>query len=281
MKTPLSIWTVTVLMLAAATASSANPLTEEFHAYLFPDTNCVQLDSLATVHFAVDETAQQFNGYEVTIEFDPEMLTFESLEEGDLMVDACPNRFEYLTMTDSTVTYSHVLLCEGVAIDGPGILSTYYLRTNVPGTTPMEIISDPDRTFVDAGLWVWPNHPTYPRQVIFHNGSVEICDPTSDVEEDGNEARSGGSRIEIRPNPIRDGATLRLGSSEPALSDVSIYDTSGRLVRRLLERSLRTAPGAIHWDRRTDAGRRVGSGVYYVVIRSGADEARRKVVLID
>ena len=238
------------------------------------------LDSLAALRFEVDETAHRFNGYEVTIKFDPEVLTFEGLQEGDLMVNACPNRFRYLTTTDSTITYSHVLLCAGVSLDGPGVLSIYNFRANAYGVTLVEITSNPDRTFVDAGLWIWLGHPSYPRQVVLHDAIVEISDPNADVGENAGIGRRGGGML-VWPNPIRDAATVLLDVERNVPCGVSVYDSGGCLVRRILQPVVLNGPRSLIWDGRSDSGRRVASGTYYMILTGSRNDIRKKVVLMN
>ena len=78
---------------------------------------------------------------------------------------SCPNRFTNLASTDSTVTYTHVVLCGGLSLDGPGELSRYTFEGLAVGVSPADIVSDVSCTFFDAGKCVGPDHPTRPRDV--------------------------------------------------------------------------------------------------------------------
>lgn len=155
---------------------------QEFHAYLMPDPVYVPLGTDFSVDFTVDGTARQFNGYEALIRFDPALAHFRSVEEGSLMTQACVNRFRVLsTPSDSTVDYVHVILCDGVSLDGPGTLSRYTFHADRRGIFELQMIIDPDRAFYDAGSYVAPDHPTYPRQVVLHAATVVIYDPATGV----------------------------------------------------------------------------------------------------
>jgi len=78
-------------------------------------------------------------------------------------------------------------------------------------------------------------------------------------------------RLRVWPNPMRDRATVQLGSgtrTETGERDtrVRIYDPAGRLVRTL---DVRPGDGHAIWDRTDDAGRRVGSGIYLLQAAPG------------
>ena len=80
-----------------------------------------------TVDIVVPEAGTPINGYDAVVGFDPlrlELLlaTPRSLGEGALFTSACAQRFLDITVRfDSTaVTVSHVLLCAGTSVAGPG-----------------------------------------------------------------------------------------------------------------------------------------------------------------
>jgi flagellar hook assembly protein FlgD len=61
---------------------------------------------------------------------------------------------------------------------------------------------------------------------------------------------------------------------------ISIYDVTGRMVRRLVagDRSVGTHHAV--WDGRDDRGHRLPSGAYYVRLKAGETIDRRKVMLV-
>ena len=132
------------------------------------------------------------------------------------------------TQTDSTLTYTHAILCAGVALDGPGVLSTYYFRALAIGTSPIIITSNPDRSFLNEGLFINPNHPTYPRQVIFHNAVINVLAPAGI---DSGEVPPLQFRLEQNvPNPfsIATAFGFELGAAGPVALEV--FDVAGRRV---------------------------------------------------
>ncbi len=269
---------------ASVSAAAARDDVEEFNAFLLPDTAFAVPNSFVEIRFEVDSTAHQFNAYEVTIQFDPTILSFDSVQEGSLMTGACANRFTYLTTTDSTVTYAHSLLCGGVSLDGPGVLSIYKFRANAFGVSPMTITSNPDRTFYDAGYYIWPNHPTYPRQVILHNDVVIVHDPTSDVPQgnggDAGAVRSQSLLLRVFPNPLRSSDQLRLDVLPDGPLTVDLFDPGGARIR--------TWSGFVGTSGRVELPARflIGSGgvafsgAYFLQVRSGSRMGIARLAII-
>jgi flagellar hook assembly protein FlgD len=62
--------------------------------------------------------------------------------------------------------------------------------------------------------------------------------------------------------------------------DVGVYDSSGRLVRRLASSNYPAGVQALVWNGEDEGGRPVASGVYYIRARSYAHDERLKVVVL-
>jgi hypothetical protein len=82
------------------------------------------------------------------------------------------------------------------------------------------------------------------------------------------------------PNPFNAGTTLSYALPATANVELAIHDVSGRRVA-LVERGSR-GPGVFDraWDGKDDRGRPLASGVYFLRLRAGADEAVRKIVIL-
>jgi len=83
------------------------------------------------------------------------------------------------------------------------------------------------------------------------------------------------------PNPFNPTTTIRYVVPEPgATVRLDVYDLAGRHVRTLASGA--TAPGehVAVWDGRDDAGRVVGSGVYFCRIEIGKYRVERKMVML-
>jgi hypothetical protein len=64
------------------------------------------------------------------------------------------------------------------------------------------------------------------------------------------------------PNPFRARTSIRTGRGTPAIADTRVFDTQGRLVRRLS-----TDRGAVMWDGTDEARKRAAPGAYVISVR--------------
>ncbi len=83
------------------------------------------------------------------------------------------------------------------------------------------------------------------------------------------------------PNPSRDGGVLRFQLPEARRVELTLFDIGGRRIVRLADGMMTAGAHAIPWDRRDDAGHRVGPGVYLARLRSGDVQRTLHVVLLD
>ncbi len=89
-------------------------------------------------------------------------------------------------------------------------------------------------------------------------------------------ARPDGFRLEpVRPNPFNSSAGVHFSLARPGKVRLDLYDIRGRRVLRLFEGGL---PAGGH--RRQLEGLGLSSGIYYLELASGAQVARRKVLLL-
>ncbi len=86
--------------------------------------------------------------------------------------------------------------------------------------------------------------------------------------------------LRARPNPSRDVVEIACRLSRVGdIPELEIYDSAGRLIRRL--------PGAPRegllratWDGTTDAGSRVASGVYFLRLKAGAKGSEQRLLIL-
>lgn len=83
------------------------------------------------------------------------------------------------------------------------------------------------------------------------------------------------------PSPFRDGVRLTWALPRPGRADLRVFDVRGREVRRLASGDHAAGARASVWDGRDAAGRRVGSGVYFVNLRGDAGALTRRIVKLD
>jgi hypothetical protein len=83
-----------------------------------------------------------------------------------------------------------------------------------------------------------------------------------------------------RPNPSRRGTVLTLSMPADGRARVSVYDVSGRVIRRLADGLLPSGEHRLVWDGCDAGGHRVAAGVYFCVAEAGGETASRKIVLV-
>jgi hypothetical protein len=83
------------------------------------------------------------------------------------------------------------------------------------------------------------------------------------------------------PNPFNSTTVIGFAVSRPHVSSsLKIYNSSGQLVKTLLEMPL--IPGRYHyaWDSTNEFGEQVSSGIYFVTLKTGDFLRTRKALLI-
>ena len=214
------------------------------------------------VELTITQSGSAFNGYDAVVGFDPDALTFIQLSEaeqaGPLMTDACANIFHVFQVSPSgdTLNISHILLCSGVDVTGPGVV--YRLRfqaRDVDETTAISLLSG--TAFYNGGLYVTP--------VFTHAAEVQIGDvsPVVDIP------AVSTPDFSAAPNPFNPSTTLSFVAGETAEARITIYSPRGSLVATLLEGQVFAGPNSVAWDGRNDLGTMMGSGVYLVRLELG------------
>lgn len=84
----------------------------------------------------------------------------------------------------------------------------------------------------------------------------------------------------IRPNPVRDSATVAFAMASAGRTEIAVFDAGGRRVRLLLARHLASGSHSLVWDGRDDRGERVAAGVYFVELGSGDARHSERVAVI-
>lgn len=80
------------------------------------------------------------------------------------------------------------------------------------------------------------------------------------------------------PSPFRYLLQVPLTLPEARRVLVEVFDVGGRRVRRLHDGELPPGEHLFAWDVRTDTGRRVGDGVYFVRVTAGQAVTRHRVI---
>jgi hypothetical protein len=268
----VSALAIALLMPRAATGQPA-----PFNAFLLPELSEIEAGEIATVTFEIDSTGVQFNAYEITIRFDPGVIRFLDVEEGPLATSACPSNFFTSSEAESTVTISHVILCAGVSLEGPGVLSILSFEGLANGESPLEHLTDPDRTFGDAGRRVNPNHPTFPRQVFLHDAAIQVG---ASAGLEYAPPRHGTTLEPAVPNPFNPSTEIRFTLAKAGRARLTVFDPRGRVTWDREWSHLAAGPHRVAWHASDSGERRLPSGVYLIQLAAPDRTLRSTAALI-
>jgi uncharacterized membrane protein len=101
-------------------------------------------------------------------------------------------------------------------------------------------------------------------------GATDVVMPGSEMQ----------IRLLARPNPVRAGTSLEFALPSADQGALSIYDSAGRLVRRVLDGAIPAGAQRVAWDGRDATGARVPAGVYYSRLETNTRQATGKLVVL-
>jgi hypothetical protein len=94
-------------------------------------------------------------------------------------------------------------------------------------------------------------------------------------------APAGGfaPRFAVGSNPSISGVTIALSGMGKTPVSLSIYSVEGQLVRTLVDGEIISGSRTVAWDGRDSGGSKASTGIYFAVLKQGADVTSKKVVL--
>ena len=238
-----------------------------------PATQTVPPDSSFTITVDVTQAGSAFNGFDLVVSYDRTALTFLSQsqlqQEGCLMTGgcsaACGTTFYDAHAAADSVAVTDILLCDQVALTGPGTLVKLKFRAaSTPETTTIQIRRV---AFYNAGQYVTP--------VITSGAQVRIARSVGV----GTPGRAAGLAIVAGPNPTHGPVSFAITSDRAVESVLEVRDVAGRLVRRL-----GTGGGVglrrVTWDGRDAHGVPSPPGIYLASVIEPGRVARARLVLV-
>lgn len=247
------------------------PARAAVQAVLSPTTQTVALGADFDVFVDVADTSAFFNAFDLTVSYNPADVTLLTLSPlstqlGCLMngtcSGACSNNFHRFTPSGDSATISVSLLCNAVAVRGPGRAYRLRFRATSAGTRVTTIALRRAR-FYNAGLSL-PGVTTA-NTTIGIGVSVGVGPGTLPV-----------TPLRVDPNPSSGRVRLTLPVTEGEV-DVEVRDLQGRFVRRLGP-VLASAQTRVEWDGLDARGIRVPAGLYLVRIAQGGRANTARVV---
>ena len=114
---------------------------------------------------------------------------------------------------------------------------------------------------------------------LIQGAKIAAFQPGVGIDDSAESSSAARTRItSVSPNPFNAETQVQLESAGgPAR--LTVHDTTGRLVRVLVDGSLPAGARVMRWDGRDEAGREVGSGIYFFrVSQAGASAEAVKVL---
>ena len=193
-------------------------------------------------------------GLDVVFEFDPTQVAFvsSSKDRDDAIVVANDETEGRLRIGMASANAGHGVVRLQFDVADPGTSMAVKFASTFDASASRHVVELPDVDFVFGATGV-DGTPSIGRNVEF---------------------------LGARPNPFNPRTSIDFRLAAPGDATVSFYDVAGRLVRTIAANGLDAGENAIAWNGADDQGQRVASGVYHVVVLSGGDVARGRVVLL-
>jgi len=240
---------------------------------LTPAAQLVDPGSVFEISITIQDAGLAFNGFDAVIGYDPAALTFiplspTSLQQGELMTEACATTFHLFQAGAATDTITDVLLCNGVSVTGPGrIYRLRFRASNTPQVTEIHFL--PGLQFYNDGLFVNPVTSS-DAQIGIGMGLVGVgAAPERKLE------------LRISPNPSQGGGTaFTIETDRAGVQELAAFDLRGRLVRHFEDTTVTAGMRLVHWDGRDDGGNLLPPGVYLVSLRQEERSVSRRVSIL-
>ena len=160
-----------------------------------------------------------------------------------------------------------------------GVESVNVYRALGTGDDPLTVIERVGGVqgdgFEYADRDVAPGH-SYRYQIGVVDADGEFFSPVVTVSVDA----ITGALSQNQPNPFNPTTTIRFVLPVSEQVTLAVYDTSGHLVRTLVDEVEGYGAHEVTWDGRDDEGVAMGSGVYFYRLQAGKHMESRKMVLL-
>ena len=166
----------------------------------------------------------------------------------------------------------------------PDLAGYRIYRSDTPGFTPGPtsfVASTPDTSFADLNLASGTWHYRVTAEDFNNNesGPSNEASLQTAISGVGDETPQAFRVKGAVPNPFNPSTSIHFSLDQSGQTTVEIFDTRGRLVRRLVNESMGAGSHEAVWDGRDDQGRGLPSGVYLAQVRSGAERGVTKMIL--
>jgi hypothetical protein len=107
---------------------------------------------------------------------------------------------------------------------------------------------------------------------------MEYLTGLTSVVEEPKPINLDANNLTIFPNPFVAATNIRWNNHLPSITDIRIYDQSGRLVRWLLESQNTSKGSEIGWDGKDKNGKVINPGIYFVQVTTGITTITKTII---
>jgi hypothetical protein len=103
--------------------------------------------------------------------------------------------------------------------------------------------------------------------------------PTGIAEEDNLNTILANTQFIAYPNPFRGTGNIAWSVRAAGKVTLKVYDPSGRVVRNLVQSSMKPGRYAVTWDGKANDGRAVSAGIYFYKLETASGRLEQKVIV--
>ena len=162
---------------------------------------------------------------------------------------------------------------------------------NDNGTTGSdgEVALDSDRINATGTFTFTVDNVTHSSLTYNPNLNLATSNSISNLSKAGKAPTESGNQTSIpsefqlfqnHPNPFNPETTIRFALPEASHVEITIYNTRGQIIHRLVSQNYPVGEHAMKWDGQNDLGADVASGTYLYKIQAGEFTATRKMALV-
>ncbi len=214
------------------------------------------------------DDVQDVRSFEVWLQYDPDILTYEGGERGQLFADLGCTLFPGATQdTLGTLHGFVVILGADCWTTGPGELFHWDFTAAGTGTSPVDV----------ENLAIFAPQSGEIENVTLAGVSISVADAATDVP--GLDI-TGQILGQCHPNPFNPTTTIDFKIEEPSQVSLGVYSLDGRLVSVLVDEFLPAGDFTTSWNGRDRQGRLSGSGTYFYTMKAGELFTTRRMTLL-
>ncbi|MFH1070972.1 MAG: carboxypeptidase regulatory-like domain-containing protein, partial [Candidatus Glassbacteria bacterium] len=207
-------------------------------------------------------------------------------------VDCSQERRVDLVLEDAQITVEGVVKDESgqpvpmtlVSLLDPKTGGNVYGWTDQAGRFALNVPQGQYEIFVDGGDDSDQSRSVASNLTVDRNQNLDIQLGTGilngDSEPDGPKLPRAFALAQNYPNPFNPSTTISYTIADPAQVALTIFDLRGRKVATLVDRQQEEGDYTVQWDGKDSEGRTLSSGIYFYRLKSGAEVATRKMVLL-